>query len=73
VTVQQAADRLGVSHSTVRREIADGQLLARRVRGRIVVDDADFARYLTASLVPSCGPPPGGADDGGDDEWRALG
>jgi excisionase family DNA binding protein len=72
VTVQQAADRLGVSHSTIRREIADGVLAARRVRGRIVVDDDDFQRYLTASLVPSCGPPPG-SDDGDDDNWRPLG
>jgi excisionase family DNA binding protein len=71
VTVQQAADRLGVSHSTVRREIADGQLLARRVRGRIVVDEADVERYRReAQFAPA--PVPAGADSE-DDNWRALG
>jgi excisionase family DNA binding protein len=71
VTVQQAADRLGVSHSTVRREIADGRLLAWRVRGRIVVDEADVERYRREAQVAPA-PVPAGADDD-DENWRPLG
>lgn len=69
MTINEAANKLGVSHSTIRREIRDSRLAARRVRARILVDDDDFARYLRACQVPSSAPP--ASDQCEDDDWRA--
>ena len=47
VTIQQAADHLGVSHKTVRRMIADGRLPAYRVGGgpiRVLASDVEAVK-----------------------------
>jgi excisionase family DNA binding protein len=48
LTLSEAATRLRVSPSTVRREIADGRLAAVRVRRRILVSPAAIEQYLAA-------------------------
>jgi excisionase family DNA binding protein len=68
MTVAQAAERLGVGHTTVRREIEDGALPALRVRGRIVVRPEDLEQYIErARYAPAPAAVPAGADD---DDWR---
>lgn len=47
-TVAEVALRLKVSPSTVRREIADGRLTARRMRSAIRVSSADLDAYIEA-------------------------
>jgi excisionase family DNA binding protein len=47
VTIQQAADYLGVSHKTIRRRISDGTLPAFRVAGgpiRLLASDVEAAK-----------------------------
>jgi excisionase family DNA binding protein len=47
VTIQQAADHLGVSHKTIRRMIADGRLPAFRVGGgpiRVLASDVQAVK-----------------------------
>jgi len=46
LTPREAAARLIVSLSTVRREIDRGELRARRVGRQLRIDPADFCRYL---------------------------
>jgi excisionase family DNA binding protein len=48
LTVKQVSERLGVSEKTVRRLISDGELVAVRVRGRIVVRESDLAAYISS-------------------------
>lgn len=45
LTLKAAADLFGVSVRTVRREIADGRLVAYRVRRALRIDAAEVARY----------------------------
>lgn len=45
-TVAEAAAKVGVSPKTIRREIADGKILTRRIRGCVRILDAELARYL---------------------------
>lgn len=49
--VPEAAHRLGVSASTVWREIKAGALRPSRVRGRVLVPAAEIARYLDRQRV----------------------
>ncbi|MCO5121292.1 MAG: helix-turn-helix domain-containing protein [Burkholderiaceae bacterium] len=46
LTVAEAAKRIGVSTSTVRREIADGRLRATKIRRLVRVDSEEITRYL---------------------------
>lgn len=47
VSVQQAADDLGVCSKTIRRWIAEGRLTARRAGPRLIrIDRADLARMM---------------------------
>lgn len=46
MTIREAAERLGLSPSTVRRRIAQGLLGCRRDGGRVVISRADVAAYL---------------------------
>lgn len=46
--LDEAAEQLGVSEPTVRREIQAGRLKARRIRRRTVVLHAELERYLAA-------------------------
>jgi excisionase family DNA binding protein len=74
MTVPQAAQKLGVSYMTVRREIRDGVLPALRVRGKFVVAPEDLEAYIErarCAAAPEPVPAAAGADD--DDDWRAGG
>lgn len=46
LTVAQAADQVGVSEKTLRREIADGRLATTRIRGCIRIAEHDLGEYL---------------------------
>jgi excisionase family DNA binding protein len=49
LTIQQAAERLGVSIDTVRRRIAEGQLRATK-HGRVIrISETEIQRFLRAS------------------------
>lgn len=48
LTLRAAAAQLAVSERTIRREIADGRLLAIRVRGCFRIRPEDLAAYLDA-------------------------
>jgi excisionase family DNA binding protein len=45
-TVTEAAAKVGVSAKTIRREIANGNLLTRRIRGCVRILDTELARWL---------------------------
>lgn len=47
--LDEVAEQLGVSVKTVRREIRDGHLSARRIRGAVVVLAPEVDRYLAAT------------------------
>lgn len=47
--LDEVAEQLGVSVKTVRREIRDGRLSARRIRGAVVVLAPEVDRYLAAT------------------------
>jgi excisionase family DNA binding protein len=49
--LDEAAAQLGVSKSTVEREIRDGRLRARRVRGCVRITGAEIERYLGSTDV----------------------
>lgn len=52
LTVAEVARRLKVSKSTVYREIADGRLVARRVRSRSVrVSSSDLDAYIAGLQI----------------------
>jgi excisionase family DNA binding protein len=44
--VDEVAEQIGVSAKTLKREIRDGKLRARRLRGVTVIFPADLDRYL---------------------------
>jgi excisionase family DNA binding protein len=44
--IEEAAEQIGVSAKTLRREIRDGKLRARRLRGVTVIFTGDLDRYL---------------------------
>lgn len=45
-SVQESADLLSVSDDTIRRMIADGDLAARKARGRVVIPRAALESFL---------------------------
>lgn len=47
--LDEVAELFGVSVKTVRREIRDGKLSARRIRGAVVVLAPEVDRYLDAA------------------------
>jgi excisionase family DNA binding protein len=54
ITLQAAADRLGISKETVRLWVANGDLPAVRMGPRLIrVDIADVDRLLTPSTTPA--------------------
>jgi excisionase family DNA binding protein len=59
VTPAEAAEALDVSERTLRRLVAEGQLPAVRVRGRLRVRPADLDRYVVEHLERAT--PGGGA------------
>lgn len=60
LSIQQAAATYGVSHDTIRRRIATGQLPASRCGGRIIrlriADLDDLFRPLTIAAPVATGP-----------------
>ena len=46
LSITEVADRLGVSHKTVRRRLADGDLHHHRIGGVIRIADEDLAAFL---------------------------
>ena len=48
LSLQTAAERLGVSVKTVRRLIRDGELQAVKIRSRVVVRESDLAAYISS-------------------------
>lgn len=54
----EAAERLGVSASTVRREIADGRLRAIRIRRLVRIHENEIARYIAQQEVTALRPSP---------------
>lgn len=53
LTLKAAADLFGVSVRTVRREIADGRLVAYRVRRALRIDATEVAISTTSAKRPS--------------------
>jgi excisionase family DNA binding protein len=51
LTVNAAAERLGLKHSAVRRAISRGELPAMRVCSRIRVDSGELDRWLEAQRI----------------------
>lgn len=51
ITVAQAANRLGVSHMTVRRHIEAGRIPAYRFGRLFRIDEAELDRFIEASKV----------------------
>jgi excisionase family DNA binding protein len=47
ISPKQAAALLGVSIRTIWREIAAGRIVARRLRGRVLVDRASLEAYFS--------------------------
>ena len=47
-TINQIADRLGVSTRTVRRWIEGKLLIVHRINGLVRISDADYAAFLAA-------------------------
>src|SRR5690606_39856378 len=54
LTAAEAAQRIGVSESTIRREIAAGRLRATRIRRLVRVDEAEIGRYLAQQQETPC-------------------
>ncbi|MHB8973579.1 MAG: helix-turn-helix domain-containing protein [Pirellulaceae bacterium] len=58
LTVQEAAERIGISDTAVRQLCQSGKLRHRRVgarRGRIRIDEQDLLSYLEAAVrEPGC-------------------
>lgn len=46
MTINEAAKALGLASSTLRWQVKNGKLRARRMGGRWYVSDAEVARYL---------------------------
>lgn len=46
MTINEAADRLGLAPSTLRHQIRNGKLKVRRMGGRNYVSDDEVRRYL---------------------------
>lgn len=46
MTINEAADKLGLAPSTLRHQIRNGKLRVRKMGGRNYVSDAEVARYL---------------------------
>ncbi len=42
-----AAERLGISKSTLEREIRDGAIATCRVRGRVLIAESDIQAYIS--------------------------
>jgi excisionase family DNA binding protein len=51
VSVQAAADELGVSHRIIRRAIREGRLQAVRLGGLLRIERAALERFLAKSTV----------------------
>lgn len=56
MSVREAAADIGVSYWTALRMIRDGDLVARKYRGKLVVDRADLEACRAAARV-ACGRP----------------
>ena len=54
LTLADAARLLKVSERTIRREIADGRLVALQVRGAIRIEPTELARYIAAARGSAC-------------------
>jgi excisionase family DNA binding protein len=50
MTINEAADRLGLAPATLRLQVKLGKLRAHRMGGRLYVTDAEVARYRETSL-----------------------
>jgi excisionase family DNA binding protein len=48
LSLQEVAQRLGVSIKTVRRLIKDDELPAVKIRSRVVVRESDLAAYISS-------------------------
>jgi excisionase family DNA binding protein len=46
LTLPRAADRLGISRSTLEREIKDGKIAICRIRGRVLIAEPDINAYI---------------------------
>ena len=55
--LQEAAERLTVSESTVRRLINQGKLRAYKVGAQLRIADEDLTAYLRSCLIPLPPPP----------------
>lgn len=51
LTIEQAAQRLGVSPDTVRRLIREGALGANKIRGQLRISEKDLEDYLASTRV----------------------
>jgi excisionase family DNA binding protein len=48
LSIAEVAKRLSVSVKTVRRLIADGELPAVKIRGRVVIKESDLTAYISS-------------------------
>jgi excisionase family DNA binding protein len=62
LSLQEAADILGVSPPTVRRIIRGGLLRAARIGGQVRIDAGDLRRFVDAARLEP--------DEATTDEWR---
>jgi len=56
VTLQEAADRLGVHYQTAYRWVRRGELPAVKIAGTYVLDDGDLAAFAAARVAPEAPP-----------------
>lgn len=52
LTVQQAAEQVGLKHLAIRRAIQRGELPAMKLCSRIRIDPADLERWMLQRRVP---------------------
>jgi putative molybdopterin biosynthesis protein len=53
LTVDEVAERLSVSHGTVRSLIREGELMASRIRRQLRVTEEQLSEYLNKAKVVS--------------------
>ena len=65
LSVAEARSLLGVGHTTLYGLLARGELQARRLGGRTLVEAASLRAFVSALPVARFGTPPGAANDHG--------
>lgn len=58
LSINQAAEKLGVHHATIRKMIRQERLRATRIGSAYRIDQAELARFINANATTTPQPPP---------------